>query len=227
MSIVVSLGCDPNSMDYSDCIAERWVIFNDYQAGVAFTGNTRHGYFYSGQPSSLSGVLDKKWWQGLFTYDQNNLGSALVYSKHNFSHGSAVKKHCEWTFSLLGEPEMPIWTDTPGSFDVTHPGKINKGMMRHFKVTVASGSIPVESTYVCLWKEDEVYKRGYTDAAGEVTLTILPTSIGTLYVTATKHKYLPYLGETTVKSGIVQYPDSVVVEPDTNVVQFDSIIPWP
>jgi hypothetical protein len=228
MSVVVSLGCDPNSMDYSDCIAERWVIFNDYQAGVAFTGNTRHGYYYSGQPSSLSGILDKKWWQGLFVYDQDNLGKALVYSKHNFGHSQAINKHCEWTFNLLGEPAMPIWTDTPHTLDVTHPATIYRGMMRHFKVTATSDGSPVESSYVCLWKEDDIYKRGYTDMTGEVTLTIFPATVGTLSVTVTKHNYLPYQGETIVKSGgIIQYPDSIIAKPDTGLVNIDSIIPKP
>jgi hypothetical protein len=105
-SIVVSLGCDPNAMDHSDCISEHWVIYNASQAGVAFTGNTRHGYYYWGMPESLSGLLDRDWWKAVFLNGQRTLGEAMAWSKHQFSHSDDVSKHCEWTFNLLGEPSM-------------------------------------------------------------------------------------------------------------------------
>jgi len=203
MSIVVSLGCEPNAMDYSDCIAEYFVIRPDnaYQAGVAFTGNTRHGWGYVGYPEELSGKLDKEWWIGLFSRNKYNLGQTLVDSKHHFSTSypdADLKKHCEWTFNLLGEPEMPVWTDAPGSFDVTHPSTLPPGSSS-FSVHVedATTHAAVSSAYVCLWKGDEVYLTGSTDALGDVTFNPSPSTEGTMWVTVTKHNYLPY--EQTVE----------------------------
>ena len=207
MSVVVSLGCEPNAMDHSDCIAERFVIYNSYQAGVAFTGNTRHGWGYVGYPEELSGKLDKEWWIGLFNRNKYNLGQTLVDSKHHFSTGSPdadVKQHCEWTFNLLGEPEMPIWTDDPASFAVTHPSTLPQGTSS-FSVHVedATSRAPINQAYVCLWKGNEVYLTGYTNSSGNVTFDPSPSTQGTMYVTVTKHNYLFYEQEVEVADYVV------------------------
>jgi hypothetical protein len=202
MSIVVSLGCEPNAMDYSDCISEHFVLRNPNQAGVAFVGNTRHGWGYVGNPYALSGALDKEWWVGLFSRNKYDLGQALVDSKHNFSTSNPdinLKRHCEWTFSLLGEPEMPIWTDQPRSFTVTYPSTLPPGTSS-FPVHVedATARTPVSQAYVCLWKADEVYLTGFTNTLGDVTFSPSPSTQGTMYVTVTKHNFLPHQGEADV-----------------------------
>ncbi|KPJ71465.1 hypothetical protein AMJ52_08505, partial [candidate division TA06 bacterium DG_78] len=66
-STIISVGCNANGMDYEDCIAEHFVIYNDSQAGVAFIGNTSSGWAMIGDPLALSCELDYWWWHGLFT----------------------------------------------------------------------------------------------------------------------------------------------------------------
>jgi hypothetical protein len=196
MSVVVSLGCHPNHMDYNDCIGEHLVIYNPYQAGVAFTSNTRSGWGYVGNPYALSGALDWQWWKALFERDKYDLGQVLIDSKHNFSTSNPdinLKRHCEWTFNLLGEPAMPIWTDEPDSFDVTHPAVVPGGgtpFSVHVEDATTHATVP--SAYVCLWKENDVYLTGYTDVSGDITLYPSPSTEGSMYVTVTKHNYLPY-----------------------------------
>ena len=204
MSVVVSTGCHPNHMDADDCIAEHFVIYNPYQAGVAFTGNTRSGLYYEGQPFSLSNGLEKQWWVGLFFYGKYNLGQTMVEAKHHFSNSTDGEKHCEWTFNLLGEPEMPIWTDEPDSFAVTHPFWLPPEPSS-FSVHVEDATIhnPVDSAYVCLWKQGEVYLTEYTDAGGDISFSPSPSTEGTMYVTVTKHNYLPYEQEVDVSEYIV------------------------
>lgn len=200
MSIVVSLGCYANGMDYDDCIAEHFVIHNPHQAGVAFIGNTRNGWYIEGVPVSLSGILDRDWWRGVFMESQDNLGKAFVWSKHQFGEDDSISKHSEWTFNLLGDPAMPIWTDTPASFVVTHEAKIPI-RTTSYDVHVVSNGNPVNQAYVCLWKQnDGLYETSYTDASGNVTLTLSPPpkTTGTMYVTVTKSNYLPYEGTAQV-----------------------------
>jgi len=202
-SNVVSLGCWANDMTCggpSDGIAEHFVIYNDNQAGVSFTGNTRDGWGYVGYPESLSGQLDRDWWRGLFNYGQHLLAEALVWSKHQFSTGGAdsnLKKHCEWTFCLLGEPAMPLWTDTPESLDVAHPNTLPIGSSS-FAVHVESGGSDLEDAYVCLWKEGDVYLTDYTNSSGDVTFNPSPGATGTMYVTVTKRNCKPYAGSAEV-----------------------------
>ncbi|NIM96771.1 MAG: hypothetical protein GTO24_01410 [candidate division Zixibacteria bacterium] len=204
LSIVVSTGCHPNHMDYDDCIAEHFVIYNPNQAAVAFTGNTRSGVYYEGQPQSLSNALDKQWWVGLFFWNKYNLGQTMVEAKHHFSHSNDTEKHCHWTLNLLGEPEMPIWTDEPDSFFVTHPSWV-KPEPSSFAVHVedASTAAPVNQAYVCLWKGEDVYLTGYTDANGDVSFNPSPSTEGIMYVTVTKHNYLPCQQEVDVSPYLV------------------------
>jgi hypothetical protein len=198
-SIVVSLGCHPNHMDINDCIAEHFVVYNPDQGGVAFVGNTRNGLYYSGDPYSLSAGLDKQWWVSLFSHDMYILGQTLADAKHNFDHSDNYEKHCEWEFNLLGEPEMPIWTDEPDSFAVTCPSEVPLGASS-FPVHVVDSTTqaPVNQAYVCLWKANEVYLTGYTNSSGDVTFSPGPSSEGILYVTVTQHNYLPFQQQVNV-----------------------------
>jgi len=195
-SIVVSLGCLPNYMDANDCIAEHFVLYNPNQAGVAFTGNTRDGWGASGNPYAYSGALDKDWWVALFSHNKYNLGQTLADAKHQYTGMQPIDKHCEWTFNLLGEPAMPIWTDSLDSFSVSHQDTFPEGKSS-FPVHVENSTTlaSVESAYVCLWKANEVYLTGYTNASGDISFNPLPSSEGTMYVTVTKHNYIPYQGQ--------------------------------
>jgi len=202
LSVIVSNGCDPNRMDYGpyDCIAEHFVVENDNRAGISFTGNTRSGLYYQGQPLSLSNELDRRWWIALFVNNEYKLGRTLINCKHQFNHSiSQGAKHSEWTFNLLGEPEMPIWTDDPDSFLVTCPStaKINP---EPFEINVKdfTTSANLNQAYVCLWKPNEVYLTGYTDADGNVTFMPDPDNEGIMYVTVTDQNYLPYEHEVEV-----------------------------
>jgi hypothetical protein len=208
LSIIVSMGCDPNRMDANDCIAEHFVLYNPNQAGVAFTGNTRSGWYYSGDPYSLSSALDKQWWVALFSRNKYNLGQTIVDSKHNFNTPSGGERQCEWTFNLLGEPEMPIWTDAPDSFALTCPSSIPMGSSS-FPVHVVDSTthLPVNQAYVCLWKGNEVYLTGYTDLGGDVTFNPSPSTEGTMYVTATQHNYIPYQQGVSVTGYMIGDPN--------------------
>lgn len=219
LSVIVSCGCDPNRMDANDCIAEHFVIYNPNQAGVAFTGNTRSGWFYSGDPYSLSNGLDKLWWVGLFSRNKYNLGQTIVDSKHNFDNSDIYEKQCEWTFDLLGEPEMPIWTDAPDSLSVTCPPSLPMGPSS-FAVHVVDSTthLPVNQAYVCLWKGNEVYLTGYTNTSGDVTFNPSPSTSGTMYVTVTKQNYIPSQQQVVVQNympgdangdGVVNIADAV------------------
>jgi hypothetical protein len=200
MSIIVSNGCDPNRMDYGDCISEYFVVANPNRAAVAFTGNTRSGLYYSGQPLSLSNELDRRWWLALFVSDEYHLGQMLILAKNQFTTGSdGGKQHCEWTFNLLGEPAMPIWTDDPDSFHVVCPPTMKTtGDAYTVHVEDSSTSADIENAYVCLWKANEEYLTGYTDVNGDVTFYPEPDTDGLIYVTVTRHNYIPHEDEITV-----------------------------
>ncbi len=219
LSVVVSTGCHPNHMDYDDCIAEHFVVYNPNRGAVAFTGNTRSGLYYEGDPLSLSNGLEKQWWVSMFFWGKHTLGQILADGKHHFPHSSYGEMHSQWTLNLLGEPAMEVWTDEPDSFQVTHPFWLPPEPST-FPVHVedATSGNAVDQAYVCLWKENDVYLTGYTDADGDVLFSPSPGTLGLMYVTATKHNYLPFQGGVGVSEylpgdanadGIVDLGDAV------------------
>ena len=208
LSIVTSFACLSNGMDVSDSISEHFVVHNPNQAGLAFTGNTRVGFYTQGNPLSHSGLLDLYWWKALFYSNQYILGETIIKAKDFFNHDAAIDKHCEWTFNLLGEPAMPIWTDTPIELLVTHPETLPIGTSSFDVHVEDDNNTNMHLAYVCLWKGEEVYLTGYTDTEGNIIFELSPDSPGTMYVTVTIPRFtnnfpncLPYEGIATVEEG--------------------------
>jgi hypothetical protein len=193
---VVAEGCWSAAMPEEDCMAEHFLLQNVAGGGVSFAGNTRVGYTDETQQMGSS-AMERGWWGALFLQDLYTLGEMVAWAKHqhdqDLGSSSNYWKHCEWQFVLAGDPAMPIWTDTPESLDVTHPETLPGGSSS-FAVHVASGAGNLDSAYVCLWKPGEVYLTGCTDAGGDVVFIPAPATEGSLYVTVTKHNYLPYRG---------------------------------
>jgi hypothetical protein len=124
------------------------------------------------------------------------LGEALAYTKNSNPYSDSYWKYCQWTLNLLGEPEMPVWTDTPAALQVTHPTLL--------PLQPADLNVHVEDTagedildaYVCVYKDGEIYGTGYTDQYGDITFAVAPASTGDMSVTVTKQNCLPYQGST-------------------------------
>lgn len=213
--IINSLGCHANEMDYEDAISEKFVFSTDSTGAVAFVGNTRSGWFYVGDPMSLSSELDLQWWVGLFDHDKYRLGEALAFAK-SAVNTDQTWPYSEWTLNLLGDPEMPIWTDIPGVYFVTHPSEV-PALPSQFDVHVERfGGLYTEDALVCLWKGSEVYERGYTDAEGNVSFNISPATTGPLLVTVTKRNFMPYLGQAEVTGNT---PPVCIAPGDTTIFQ--------
>ncbi|RKY93938.1 MAG: hypothetical protein DRQ06_05985, partial [Candidatus Hydrothermota bacterium] len=80
--IFYSLGCWSNAFDYSDAISEHFIVYNSNRAGVAYIGNTRYGWYNSGNYNTLSMKYDREWWKSLFNYDKYILGQTLADSRN-------------------------------------------------------------------------------------------------------------------------------------------------
>jgi hypothetical protein len=195
-SILFSIGCWPAAFDY-DCIAEHF-INNPNGGGVAFIGNSRYGWGSPGNPEyGYSDRYDREFFGALFARDSYHIGATVADMKTFFvprSQQENVYRWCMYEINLLGEPEMPIWTDLPEYSSVEFSDTIPEGPSL-FTVTVfkANGNLePVPGALVCLMKGEEVYQRGLTDSHGQVDFNISPSSVGQLYVTVTAHNFMPY-----------------------------------
>ena len=197
--ILYSMGCDPAYFD-TDCIAEHFVR-NTHGGGIAFVGNTRYGWYNPGSEDTISLKFDRLFFKEIFANDCYTLGAALTAHKNEGITGDSYDQYVYTELTLLGDPATPIWTDTPGTLSVSYPSSILVGE-GSYTFTVTSGGSPVGGATVCVMKQDNgVYAVGTTDSNGAVTLTLKPTTTGTMQVTVAKHNFLPYESTAAVIRG--------------------------
>lgn len=138
--------------------------------------------------------------------DQYRLGEALAWTKNNNS-SSGIMAYCQWTLNLLGEPGMPIWTDTIKTLVVSHPASFPV-MASSFSVHVEDEhGNPVNNAYICLHKGSEVYERDFTDVNGDLSLNVNPSTQGNMDVTVTARNFIPYQGNSTCEGNVPPVAD--------------------
>jgi hypothetical protein len=163
--------------------------------GGFFVGNTRVGWYHGGEPLvSPSALFDREFFKAIFQRGHAQLGVAHADAKAQrvpWSAGGA-NRWLQYSLNLMGDPEIPIWTDSVKTMTVVHRDTMSCNP--NFTVTVTDSSGPVGGARVCLWKQDDLYLVDETDGAGTCDFTVTPSDTGEILVTVTKENYLPYMG---------------------------------
>lgn len=184
-SVVYSAGCGPNAFDY-DCIAEHFIL-NENGGAVAFVGPSRSIL------TSFGNNHDYEFFESLFNSNNYNIGQTLAFAWYS--------NYTACIYNLLGDPEMPIWTDIPQNLAVSHPSSVTNGEMT-FDVVISN--LPTnQDALVCLQKDDEDYAFQTVTGTGSpviASFTFTPDTPGDLNVTVTSHNFIPY--EATVPVSI-------------------------
>ena len=192
LGILFSIGCWTAALDY-DCIGEHFVNALD-GGGVAYIGNSRYGWGSPGNPGyGYSDIFDNKFFEALFVDSLVNIGTALASSKAYYTplagYGN-VYRWCEYQLNLLGDPEMPVWTDTPMEVAVAFPDSIPLGEFQLYINVLSADGSPVEGAMVTFSGAD--YERDITNPSGEVVLSLSTQSPGWAYITTTGMNLLPH-----------------------------------
>ena len=201
LGLLYSIGCWPAAFDH-DCVAEHFVN-NPDGGGVAFIGNSRYGWGSPGNPCyGYSDRFDQQFFKTVFQDGIIRVGQALATSKAFYAPRSRQENVYRWhqyQLTLLGDPEMPLWTETPRTLTVVHPQQIlpDSGLVT---VSVSEGDQPVEGALVCLMGDAGVYQRTSTDLLGNVCLTVCPDPEEILSLTVTAANFLPYEDQIMVVS---------------------------
>ncbi len=191
--ILNSIGCWPAAID-RDCIAEHFL--NNPNGGcVAFIGNSRYGWGSPGNPGlGYSDKFQHEFARKVFVDSLLHIGEAHAVSKAvfvGFAQDENVYRWNEYQLNLLGDPEMPMWTDEPSAISCSLPDSV---MASGQTVTVvaedASGAI--EDALVCVTNGDDVYEVGITDFSGKVTFWISTASPDSLLFTVSAFNRRPY-----------------------------------
>jgi hypothetical protein len=182
----------------SDCFAERLV--NRVGGGlVAAIMNSRYGWgaYVSGYVPGPSERIDTSFYHKVLVDDLHHIGDAHSIAKDAWvfyadsGNQYDMTRWCVYELNLLGDPEMPLWTDVPLYLTVNYPAAVPVGF-QNINISVTSNDSPVANALVCLQKGSETYVSDYTNMAGLVTLSVNPTTPGTMYITVTALNHYPY-----------------------------------
>ena len=175
--VMYALNCASAAFDNS-CLLERFVQ-NPNGGSVCSLGSARAAF-----PNNANSY-QQEFFSKLYCTTENRAGRLMALSRLPFIGLTANNYVDRWTFenyTLLGDPTLPIWTSSPKALTLTVPASLGVGP-QNAAVTVMSAGVPVVGATVCLRKTGEVLAYAVTNAAGQVTLPVLPTSAGTMTVT--------------------------------------------
>ncbi len=187
------LNCTALAYTY-ECLAEHF-LRNANGGAVSAVGANESAF-----PNASTYYMEE-FYRLLFDQGVSNLGELFARSREprtGFALASdGVDLWTHYVYTNLGDPEMPLWSDSVKLLSVSHVASVNKGT-NNITVTVNEGATPVEGATVCLTKGEEDYEVGTTNAGGQVTLSFRAETTGTIKVVATGHNYKRYEGSITV-----------------------------
>jgi hypothetical protein len=198
LPIVVSATCGTGNYEYDGFVCEEWQREGNATSpdgSVAFFA-TNTAFPGSEELSLRRGYVDEGFFDNVFETGSGALGEACIAGRMRMYTKDANQVDYEG-WNLLGDPEMQIWTAAPFQLNALHDGGTQIGSS-DFTVTVLSGGSLYEGARVALAKGNEVLVTGTSDASGQVTLPISPTTTGTMTVTVTDRNAAPYHAEVLV-----------------------------
>ncbi len=203
-SVLYTVACIPGNFEnVMGCFGRGFIEAEN--GGGFFIGNSRYGWYWPGNPGYGTGELfDRQFFKSLFVRNYDHLGVVHADAKVQripWSQDNGTDRWTQFTCNLFGDPETPVWKDTPLTMSVSHPESIEAGSQSVTVSAMADGS-PVEDARVCAWMDSTVYEVAYTGSNGSAQFTLSPSDTGTILITVTKNGYLPYLGDTRVTEGL-------------------------
>ncbi|MGD8395749.1 MAG: FG-GAP-like repeat-containing protein, partial [Candidatus Eiseniibacteriota bacterium] len=176
---------------------------------VAFVGMSRNA-----APIATS-AYQERFLAALWQDSLTSPGEALAVSRLALAPlaGPAESDH-RWThlaLNLLGDPETPLWTRSPGTLEIEHVPEVLLGA-GSFEVRVASGGAPLAGARVCLARDD-AYAVGETGADGRIVLPWTPPATGPFTITATRRGAVP----ARSSAAVVVSPGAVLVATGTRL----------
>ena len=199
-----SVGCWSAAIDH-DAFGEHWLT-NPAGGGVAYVGNSRYGWGCPGYPGQcVSDLYSQQFFRSLFEKGLVHAGLVHADAKNHFVGLAKLDdymRYAMYELNLLGDPEMPIWTDWPRRLSVAHEVSIgSERVPAELSVVVTSEGSPVEGAVVCAASsEDGFYEVAETDAAGRAAMVLNVSATTSVSVTVTAENAVP-LGLTVELGG--------------------------
>jgi hypothetical protein len=144
----------------------------------------------------------------LFKRDVVHIGEAFARSRLPRTPVAAMGDNVDlWThyiYTILADPEMPLYTGPVGSLNVVHVPSVGLGTTS-ILVNVTSGGQAVDSAVVCLSKGGEDYEYGSTNALGNAVFDFTAETPGQITVVVTGRNKARHEGAITVNASSGAY----------------------
>jgi hypothetical protein len=209
-SIVFAINCSSASIDFNS-IGERFVK-NANGGSVAYIGTSRVAFISASIP------YQNEWYAQVWEDSVRTLGLATDLARLSLLPGSNVDGVNRWNLvatTLIGDPEVDIYTNTVVPIQVSHPSSVALGGAP-ITVAVTAQGTPVEDATVTLWRAGSVYVRATTGGAGTAQLPITANTTGSMLLTVHKSYYRPYTApvNVTAATGPYLFVNAVTVDDD-------------
>ncbi len=202
LPLVYANSCDTGAFDKDNNLGKIAIL----NWAIGFIGSTRTSYYVQEwEPGAgVNQEMDYRFWEQ-FSNGNYKPGEILYKSKVWYvlnqldydEFPDAAKKNL-LDYNLLGDPEIPIWTEMPKNFTVYFPAKIYTGKRNLTIIVKNSTNNPVEGAVVAIQKGLGIYEYKKTNSEGRAEFGINSLTDGELDITVTKHNFLPFDGNTTI-----------------------------
>ncbi len=174
---VFSFACLTGDFAYPECFGETWVRA-DGRGSVSYWGASDITNWEEDD------FLEKELFQAIFDDDLFQLADMTNKAKLDFYQNYGDERRKEKYFhiyNILGDPALELWTDIPSSFN-------------NVAITITSTSVTVNAgvpdVIITTCSDDfSTFHESRESVTGTETFT---TSVRPLYITVTKHNYVPY-----------------------------------
>ena len=191
---ILSLCCYTGSFDVDECFGETWIKVDSIGA-IAFWGGSTETSFEHNDVME-NGIYKAFCDDSIYTVSGSaDRGLYYLYQKYGGDDPEVLRQY--EAYNILGDPSIDLWMKVCDSLVVTYDNFL-KVASDTLRVTVYSNGSPVPGALVCLYKQNDAFETGYTDANGIVDLFINPTMAGVMYVTVTAHNCKPFEGTSSV-----------------------------
>ncbi|MGQ9719699.1 MAG: C25 family cysteine peptidase [Candidatus Jordarchaeum sp.] len=224
LPLVFASACSTLRLDDRDCIGEA-MLKNPNGGAISYIGATRTSFGGDTIDDLSDSLLDALFFQILLHTDDGLFsqrpGYALYESKHQYFQEvgllrmatSYVYRQEFLVYILLGDPELPIWTNTPQNLSIILPESTPiPGQIMQIKVKSGEGA-PVGGALVCI-NGTNYYHTYLTESDGSIRIPAPQT--GNYSITVSKPNFLH--NNTVLEVGAsIDQPSTFVLEAPTKI----------
>ncbi|MFW9951360.1 MAG: C25 family cysteine peptidase [Candidatus Thorarchaeota archaeon] len=230
-SLIYADMCTTSSYDQGDTSVGERLIKRPYSGAIGYIGGLRVTWYFEGDLNleKLNRGNAKLFWEDFFEEKKFQQGKALYDSKVSYLNSDyfnqpSVSTEQEWerknllTYSLLGDPEVDIYTNEPKSALNPFKGSFYEGQLISIQIRDISNNI-VPYARINLRTEDGKNRTVYSDKYGNLNFRIPAQANENYTILITGHNLIPsYYNFTTLADSdqpeitkVIRYPNSPTI----------------